>query len=329
MSDRPTVGVAADRSEEMPPVEHIDVSVIVVSFNTVEMTRECLESVFEQTTSVSFEVIVVDNASIDGSAEMITEEFPGATLIASAENLGFGRANNLAAETASGRYHLLLNSDTVVLDHAIDRLVRFADDNPAAGIYGGRSVFADGSLNPRCCWGEPTLWSELCLGLGLTALFPNTLLFNPRSLGTWQRDSEREVEIIAGSFLLMAASLWRQLGGFDPRFFMYGEDIDLCMRGRSMGHRCLFTPDAEIIHHGAGSEPVVADKMLRLLKAKAQLYRKHWSPFRAWLGVRFLDLWVLTRSVGHRVVRRFQPGSSAAGDWMSIWDARSSWRAEG
>jgi GT2 family glycosyltransferase len=307
----------------------MDVSILIISFNTVDMTRICLDSVFDQTTDVSFEVIVVDNASEDGSAEMIRHEFPEVALHALDSNLGFGRANNLAAESAMGDYVLLLNSDTVVLDHAIDRLVEYARGHEDAGVYGGRSIFADGSLNPQCVWGRPTLWSEFCVGVGLSALFPRSRLFNPRYLPGWLRDSPREVDIIAGSFLLMEISIWKRLEGFDPRFFMYGEDIDLCLRARELGHRCLFTHHAEIIHHGGGSERVAADKMIKLLRAKAQLYWKHWSAFSAWLGVRFLDLWVVTRVLGHGVIGRLRKNPSEASDtWTRIWRERTQWHTQ-
>lgn len=307
----------------------MDVSILIISFNTIEMTRTCLQSVYEETNDASFEVIVVDNSSHDGSAAMIQCEFPQARLHALDDNLGFGRANNLAAQDASGDYILLLNSDTVVLNGAIDRLVEYARANPDAGVYGGRSIFADGSLNPQCVWGRPTLWSEFCLGVGLSTLFPQSRLFNPRYLPGWHRDSPREVDIIAGSFLLMESSIWKRLEGFDPRFFMYGEDVDLCLRARDLGHRCLFTHHAEIIHHGGGSERVAADKIIKLLRAKAQLYWKHWPTASAWLGVRFLDLWVVTRVLGHRIIGLARKrGPDASNKWTRIWKARSQWQSE-
>jgi N-acetylglucosaminyl-diphospho-decaprenol L-rhamnosyltransferase len=299
----------------------LDVSILVVSFNTRELTRECLESVYRETKHVSFEIIVVDNMSGDGSAEMVAEQFPQVHLIASAENLGFGRASNLAAASAHGAHYLLLNPDTVVLRGAIDELVGFALAHPEAGIYGGRSVFADGTLNPQCCWGRPTLWSEFAAATGLSSLFPRSTILNPRYMGVWQRDSVRPVDVISGSFLLVSADLWRRLGGFDTRFFMYGEDVDLCLRAQGLGHTCLFTPDAEIIHHGAGSEPVAVDKMIRLLRAKAQFYDKHWSRPSAGLGVRLLDLRVLSRLVALRLL-----GRPDHRDWRAIWDRRGAWR---
>jgi len=299
----------------------VDLSIFVVSFNTRELTRACLESVHRETRHASFEVIVVDNGSSDGSAAMVAEQFPDVRLIASEENLGFGPANNLAAAGAVGAYYLLLNPDTEVLDGAIDTLVAYAQVHPEAGIYGGRSVFADGSLNPQCCWGRPTLWSEVAAATGLSSLFSHSAFFNPRSLGAWPRDTERRVDIISGSFLLISAALWRRLGGFDTRFFMYGEDVDLCERARAIGHSCLFTPDAEIVHHGAGSEPVAVDKMVRLVRARAQFYDKHWSPARSRLGIRLLDLRILARLAGSRLLRRRD-----LADWQAIWERRSAWR---
>ena len=268
----------------MPDTETVDVSILIISFNTIDLTRACLASVYAEAGDHSFEVIVVDNDSADGSAGMVRSEFPQATLFALDENLGFGRANNLAAEHAAGDRVLLLNSDTVVLDGAIDRLLDFADAHPEARVYGGRSLFADGSLNPTCCWGKPTLWNEFCLASGLSSVFAGSTFFNGRYLGDWQRDSVREVDVISGSYLLMDAPLWAQLEGFDTRFFMYGEDVDLCLRANQAGGQCLFTPASQIIHHGGGSERVVADKMVRLLKAKVQLYEKHWSRTRQWLA---------------------------------------------
>lgn len=303
----------------------MDVSILIISFNTKDLTRECLRSVFEQTQETSFEVILVDNDSRDGSAQMVAEEFPGVQLIASSENLGFGRANNLAGERARGDFVLLLNSDTVVQDQAIDRLVAFARRHPQAGMYGGRTVFADGTLNATCCWGRPTLWSEFATGSGLAHLFPRSELCNPRALGGWQRDTEREVAVISGAFLMLTREAWQRLGGFDTRFFMYGEDIDLCLRGRALGYRGRFCPSAQIIHHGGASDRVRVDKMVKLFRAKAQLYRKHWRRTAA-LGILGLDLWALTRLCGFKALTVFRKSKAASyQNWREIWAQRSAW----
>ncbi len=170
------------------------------------MTLECLRSLFDQTQSHS-EVIVVDNASTDGSADAIEKEFGSVVhLVRSSENLGFAAANNRAAEMAKGTYLLLLNPDTVVLDHAVDRILSFAKDRPVNQIYGGKTVFADGSLNVASCWGAMTPWSLFCRAVGLTSLLPRSDVFDTEALGSWNRDTVREVDIVVGCFLLIKKS---------------------------------------------------------------------------------------------------------------------------
>ncbi len=308
----------------------IDVSVIIVSYNTRELTLDCLRSVFEQTRDATIEVFVVDNASADGSADVIAAEFPQVRLFALDQNLGFAAANNFAARHAQGEWLLLLNPDTVVLDRAIDRLVAFARrsaaEDPACGIFGGRTVFADGRLNPTSAWARPTLWSAWCMATGLTSLFRGHRLLNPEAMPHWQRDTERQVDIVTGCFLLLRRSLWQQLGGFDPAFFMYGEEADLCLRARKRGVKCLICPDATIIHYGGASEPVRAQKKVRLLRAKAQLFHRHWSRPAARLGVLLLDLWACSRMLSFWAASRLRPRLRANHEsWRSVWRQRAAW----
>lgn len=267
----------------------IDLSVIVVNWNTREMTLECLRSLYAATHDVSFEVILVDNGSHDGSAEAIVAEFPQVRLLPESTNHGFAIANNLAARVARGRRLLLLNSDTVVFDGAIDRLVAFADERPSAGIWGGRTVFADGSLNISSCWGRQTLWAVVCFAFGLCALFPGSNLFNPEGMTAWRRDDVRDVDIVSGCFLLIDFDLWQRLDGFAPVFFMYGEEADLCARARALGARPIVTPDATIIHHGDGSAANRADTRVLLLRSKIELARRTINPVAA-TAVRWLYL---------------------------------------
>ncbi len=304
-----------------------DVLIIIVSFNTCEMTLACIDSVFCETQQHSIEVIVVDNASGDGSGEAIRARFPDIRLIASEKNLGFAAANNLAAREARGKYLLLLNPDTVVLDGAIDRLVDFAEEHPEAAVFGGRTVFGDGPLNATSCWRAPTLWGLFCRALGLDTNFRNSDFFNRGAYGGWQRDSVREVDIVSGCFLLIRREIWEELGGFDPEFFMYAEDWDLCMRARKAGYTCLFCPDAEIIHYGGASEPVLDEKMVRLIETKVRLCRKHRSSLAAWLSVRLLDWWVLNRIAGYALFSLFRPSAKAKyACWRRVWSQRRQWR---
>ena len=307
-----------------------DLSIIVVSYNTRDMTLACLEAVAAETVSTSYELIVVDNDSSDGSAAAIAAlERADIELIAQDENLGFARANNLAAQRARGRYLLLLNPDTIVRARAIDRLVEFARNCPGAGIWGGRTIFADGSLNPSSCWARMTVWNQFCRAAGLTGIAPANPLFNGEAYGGWQRDDVRAVDIVSGCFLLTETSLWRKLGGFAPELFMYGEDADLCLRAKMLGARPLITPDAEIVHYGGASEKTRAGKMIKLLTAKASLIDRHWVGGSRWLGKLLLQAWPLSRWLALSLLATMRGKTEhreAAGVWREIWEARREWR---
>jgi GT2 family glycosyltransferase len=304
------------------------VSVIVVSYNTRAMTLDCLRSLAAET-KVSHEVIVVDNASTDGSAAAIAAEFPGIRLMAETANHGFAAATNLAAAEARGDYLLLLNPDTVVLDGAVDRLLAFAQARPEAGIWGGRTLYGDGRLNPASCWRRMTPWNLFCRASGLTGLFPGSGLFNPEAYGGWPRDTERAVDIVTGCFLLIRRDLWQRLGGFDPAFFMYGEEADLCLRARALGAAPRVTPEATIVHHGGASERVRADKMVRLLTAKAELIERHLPAWQRPLARPLLRLWPLSRRIATGALAaatgRATLAESAA-NWAEIWRRRAEWR---
>lgn len=212
-----------------------DLSILMVNWNTRDMTLACLRSVFAETRDTSFELILVDNGSADGSAEAIAAEFPQVRVIAESENHGFAKANNIAAKLAAGQYLLLLNTDTVVLDGAIDKIVAFARANPQAKLWGARTLWEDGRLNPTSVWKRITPWSAFSFAVGLRGALSRFEFFNPEGMGHWPRDTVREVDIVAGCFLLMERSFWNALGGFDARFFMYGEEADLCARARRRG----------------------------------------------------------------------------------------------
>lgn len=304
-----------------------DITIIIVSYQTREMTLACIRSVIAQTTAVSYELIVLDNASTDGSAEAIRRAFPDITVIASEENLGFARANNVAAARARGRRLLLLNPDTVVLDHAIERLQAFATANPACGIWGGRTVFADGTLNPASCWRRATLWSVFCMTVGL-ARFRTSALFNWEGYGGWARDAVRRVDIVTGCFFLIDRALWNRCGGFDPAFFMYGEEADLCLRARRFGARPMITPAATIIHFGHASEPDHAEQRIKVFAGRISLMQRHQPAVSVRLGRLLYQAMVLLRIAlfgvacfltGRPEMRR------GAQSWRQVWQARARW----
>jgi N-acetylglucosaminyl-diphospho-decaprenol L-rhamnosyltransferase len=276
------------------------VSVIIVSFNTRKMTIEALHSLINQTCA-PLQIIVVDNMSTDDSVQAIEKNFPAVTLLKLEQNIGFAKANNLAAAYAIADYILFLNPDTVVKDHAVDRLLDFAKIHPNAKIWGGRTLFGDGQLNPGSCWSRQTFWSLLCQAFGLSSLFRDSSLFNSEGIGGWDRVGVRSVDIVSGCFLLIERDFWDQLHGFHSDFFMYGEEADLCLRAKQLGARPMVTSDATIVHYGGASERVPADKLVRLLKAKQLLIDRHFPYGTANLGRIMLAFWPISRFFAYSV----------------------------
>lgn len=303
------------------------VSVMLVNWNTREMTLECLRTVFEQTTRTPFEVICVDNGSHDGSADAIGSEFPQVVLMAEQANHGFALATNISVERARGKYVLLLNTDTLVLDHAIDRLVEFAEGVPEAKIWGGRTLFEDRTLNPTSCWGRITPWSITCMATGVANVLKGSPLFNPEGYGGWDRGDERQVDIVQGSFLMIEKAFWDELGGFDRTFFMYGEEADLCCRAAKLGARPRMTPQATIVHFGGRSTKLFADKIVYVLGSRIGLIQRHFPAFWRPYG-RFMSLfWVGWRAAVYSALAlRSDRYAEQARQWSAAWKRRAIWR---
>jgi len=307
------------------PVSDPALCVIIVSYNTREMTLACLRSLRDETRT-PHEVIVVDNASSDGSAEAIATDFPGIRLLAETENHGFAQGNNIAARLTGAEYLLLLNPDTLVLDGAVDKLLAFARAHPEARIWGGRTVFADGTLNPTSCWRRMTLWNVFCRTTGLTALFSRSELFNGEAYGDWQRDTVRPVDLVTGCFLMIPRDFWEELCGFDPAFFLYAEEADLCLRAQARGAKPLVTPDATIVHYQSASSPVRADKMVRLLAGKMALINRHFPPWQKPIARALFRAWPATRLLAARGLSLVSPTHAVAWDtWREVWRRQAEW----
>lgn len=294
------------------------VSVVIVNFNTREDTIECVRSVWA-TTERRVEVIVVDNGSEDGSVEALRTAVPEARVIDAGANLGFAGGVNLGAAHADAPWILLLNPDAVVLPGAIDALCDFAEHHPQHRLYGGRTLREDGSTDPSSCWGEMTLWSLMCFALGLSTLFKRSALFDPESLGKWQRDTVREVPIITGCLLMISRPDWDALGGMDERFFLYGEDADFSARARAEGMRPVIVPDARIIHRVGGSTASSGRKMSMVMAGKATVIRSHHARGYAALAVGLLQAGAATRAMLERVTGR------GSGTWSHVWSTRRQW----
>jgi N-acetylglucosaminyl-diphospho-decaprenol L-rhamnosyltransferase len=278
------------------PANPPDVSVCIVSWKVKDLLRDCLNSLKAQAGNVTYETIVVDNLSDDGSADMVRAEFPWVKLIDPRANLGFGRANNLAYRNSTGRWVLLLNPDTVVLDHAIEKLVGFAERHPEAAAVGGRTLKKDGkTLERSCCWGSPGMWPLFCKAFGLHILFWYIPIFNREAMDYWQRDSVREVGVITGCCLMIPRRVYEKTGGFDENFFMYAEETDLCWRMRNEG-KLLFCPDAQIIHLvGESAKKAESNRLFHINRALLKLFRKHHGTAYMLLANFFMALFYLVR----------------------------------
>ncbi|MEA3217280.1 MAG: N-acetylglucosaminyl-diphospho-decaprenol L-rhamnosyltransferase [Acidimicrobiia bacterium] len=303
-----------------------EVSVLLVGYRTRDELSRCLSSLVQDSSDVDLEIVLVDNASGDGTADFVRREFPQVELIELEHNIGFARAVNRAAETAAGEYLLLLNPDTEVLPGAVAALLSFARANPQAGLVGGRTLTADRRTEPSCCWGAPTLWSTFCFGSGLQTAFRGHRLFDPESLPGWDRDTVREVGVVTGCLLLCSAATWKDLGGFDQRFFMYGEDTDLSMRAAEHGYRPAITPAAEVIHTIGASSSVPTTRRVMIMRGKVSVSRLHWSPGRARLGVAMLLAGVGLRAGLGTVAKRVRGQVSSEQEaWIGAWTRRREW----
>ncbi len=298
-----------------------EVTVIMVSFNTRDITLKALETLLQNAGDVAMHVVVWDNASHDGSADAIAERFPQLHLIRSEENLGFAQANNLVAEMVESEWMLLLNPDTETYPGMVENLLEFSKAHPEAGITGGRTVFPDGSLNIASCWNKLTIWSLFCSAFGLSRMFPDSPLFNHEGIGGWKRDSVRHVDIVVGCLFMIRKRVWDELGGFSPRYFMYGEESDMCLRAAARGYSPMVTPDAQIMHLVGASSKKREDKLIRLMRSKATLIRDHWNPMKIPVGIGLLWLWIAIR----RFSAQFGRDEASATTWKSMWASRKTW----
>ena len=301
-----------------------ELTVIVVTWNTRELTLRCLETLFDNTPNLRMRVIVADNHSEDGSADEIAKRFPQVDLIRNPGDFGFARANNEAIELVESEWLLLLNPDTEVHPNAINNLLAFSKQHPEAGVTGGRTVFPDGSLNPKSAWNKLTPWSLFCSLTALSRLFRQSAFFNPEEIGGWNRDTVRHVDVVQGSFFMIPTALWKRLGGFDRRYFMYGEEADLCLRAAALGYRPMITPDAQIMHLGGASAPRGV-RMLQNWTARATLVRGHWPKLLIPVGLAELWLCCATRALATATLGKLSGRTNPNGDWLMMWAKRREW----
>lgn len=284
-------------------LEKVDLSIIILSYNTVDLLRRCLQSVHEtQGENYQLQTIVVDNASTDGSSEMVEKEFPWVKLIRSKRNLGFATGNNLALPSALGRYVLFLNSDTILPSKIFPEILGYLDKEPQVGALTVRLVLRSGEMDPDCHRGFPTPWASLTYFLGLGKIFLKSRLFGRYHQFFLPLERIHEIDSACGAFLLVRKKALREIDGWDENYFFYGEDIDFCYRLKQKEWKIIFYPQIEVLHYkGASSglrqetqDITQADRETRLKAAKASIeamkifYRKFYRqkyPFLLTWGV--------------------------------------------
>ncbi len=312
--------------------EDTDVSVIVVTYHNAADIGRCLAAVDRATTGIRSEVIVVDNASGDDTVAAARNASAVTRIIERAENGGFARGCRTGAGVARGRWLLFLNPDTAITSDAVRELLGCARNRPAAGIIGGRFVHEDGTVDPRSWWGRPTPWSTLCFALGLSTLLAGRRVFDPEAPRPWTSDTDEElfVPIVTGAFMLVKRELWDELDGFDPAFFMYGEDADFCLRAAARGYRPMVTARAVCCHAG-GKSSSSTRKLIMLFTGKCTLARRHFPAGLRRAGVYLLLIGVLVRAAAGRWPRlasslRNDRPTARSEDWRALWSARDEWR---
>ena len=257
----------------------MDISIIVVTWNAKKFVEECFGSIREETHGLSAEVIVVDNASTDGTADMIAERFPEVKLIRSSENLGFPRGNVVAIEASQpSKYVCLVNPDVRVLPGCFRKLMEYMEKNPKVGVVGPLTRNPDGTIQ-RSCMRSPNVWTAWCRALAIDRTILGRLpLFGGNNMLDFAHDHTRTVDVLNGAFLLIRRTAMDEVGLIDDRYFMYGDDIDWCLRFRKAGWPVAFDAEAEAIHHGGGTTaraPVYF--YVEMQKANLQYWEKHHS----------------------------------------------------
>ena len=226
----------------------LDLSICIVNWNVEALLKACLKSIFVNTKDISFEVIVVDNNSYDNSVNLVKVEFPQVKLIKNGENAGFTKANNQAINIAQGRFLMLLNPDTEVIDNALNKMVRFMESRRDCGALGCKLLNTDGSLQ-RSCKTFPSLDVILYNSLFLDSLFPKSRIFGKYFMTWWDFNDVREVDQPMGSALMIRKDVLDKVGFFDENIFIWFDEVDLCYRIKKAGYKIYFTPDAQIKHH--------------------------------------------------------------------------------
>ncbi|HEY4148790.1 MAG TPA: glycosyltransferase family 2 protein, partial [Chitinophagaceae bacterium] len=257
-------------------------SIIIINYNVKYFLEQCLYSVQKALQCIEGEIIVIDNCSADGSLEYLQPAFPGVRFIANKENAGFSKANNQGWRLAKGDYVLFLNPDTLLAEDSLRRSLDMMEAAPQAGALGIRMIDGSGHYLPESKRGNPSALVSFYKLSGLTRLFPRSEVFAHYYLGHLSLAENQEVEVLAGAYMMVRKSMLETTGGFDERFFMYGEDVDLSYRIRQLGYKNLYLADSTIIHFKGESTKKDAKYVALFYKAMELFVEKHYGKQAGW-----------------------------------------------
>ena len=253
-------------------------SILIVNYNAGRLLKDCIKSIYRETPTIPFDIWVVDNNSQDNSITIIKQYYPKVNVIENRTNIGFAKANNMALSKSKTDYFLLLNPDTVVRDNAIEKVVKFMDRNPEVGIVGCRVLNEDGSLQLACRRSIPTPHVAFFRFSGLSRLFPNSKIMAKYNLTYLDPNETNEVDAVSGAFLMIRRKVVDNIGMLDERFFMYGEELDWCLRTKKAGWKVMYYPDAEIIHYkGECSKSNSRKATFEFYRSMYLFHKKHFS----------------------------------------------------
>jgi len=256
----------------------VDLSIVIVNYNTCDLLRECLHSLFASEGDVTYQVTVVDNGSQDGSAAVIRREFPQVHLLENPENVGYAQANNQGLRSQKAHYYLLLNPDTLLPPEALSRMLSFMEEHPKAGIAGPRLIMADGRLDLACRRSFPTPEVSFYRLSGLSRLFPKSKRFGRYNLTYLDPDQVAEVDSVVGAFMMIRGDTLEEVGYLDEQFFLYGEDLDFAYRAKKVGWKAYYNPQVTVLHYKRRSSSQNRKRaQYEFYRAMHLFYRKHYA----------------------------------------------------
>ncbi len=256
----------------------MDLSIIIVNYNVKEFLQNLLSSIEKASQNINCEVIVVDNASDDGSVELLKEKYPDVKKIFNPVNLGFSKANNLGMKLSTGKYILLLNPDTIISEDTFETMINFFRANSEVGLAGCKILNPDGTLQLACRRSFPGPWTSFCKVTGLSTLFPKSKLFARYNLTYLDENQSYEVDAISGSFMMIRKDVYEKIGGLDETFFMYGEDLDWCYRVQKAGYKVYYVHSTRIIHYkGESTKRSSLDETKVFYNAMHLFVKKHFA----------------------------------------------------